>query len=241
MIDIELFTVNQWQMAIGQRAALEGLLAQLRPGVAVEVGTAQGGSLGRIAAHSKHVHSFDLGFQVDRSSFSNVTFHEGDSHELLPRVLADLHADGQNVDFALVDGDHSYEGVKQDLEHLLDSDAVSRTVIVLHDAMNEDVRAGIESVDFESYPKVAFTDLNFVMQYQEAALMEEVWGGLGLVVVDAGQTNYRIFDESIIRRDRTPKRSVENSMPWRVAAPLRSARRRARKAAKRALGRSPGL
>ncbi len=241
MIDIELFTISKWQMAIGQRAALEGLLAQMKPKLAVEVGTAQGGSLGRIATHSEHVHSFDLAFEVDRSQFSNVTFHEGDSHELLPSVLSDFHAAGQTVEFALVDGDHSYEGVKKDLQHLLDSDAVSRTVIVLHDAMNEDVRAGIESVDFESYPKVAFTDLNFVMQYQRAGLLEDVWGGLGLVVVDSGQTNYRIFDESIILRDRTPERSAEKSMAWRAAAPLRSTRRRARKAAKRALGRPTGL
>ena len=31
VIDIGLFTDSQWQMAIGQRAALEGLLAQLKP------------------------------------------------------------------------------------------------------------------------------------------------------------------------------------------------------------------
>jgi Methyltransferase domain len=241
MIDIELFTINKWQMAIGQRAALEGLLAQLKPEVSVEVGTAQGGSLSRIAAHSGHVHSFDLAFDVDRSGFDNVTFHEGDSHVLLPRVLSDLERRGENVDFALVDGDYSYEGAKRDLENLLASPAVSRTVIVLHDTMNEDVRAGIESVDFESCPKVVFTELDFVLQYQDASPLQELWGGLGLVVVDAGQTNYRIFDDSIILRGRGPKSSAERSIAWRSATPLRSARRRARKVVKRALGRGTGL
>lgn len=241
MIDIDLFNDPKWQMAIGQRAALEGLLAQLKPALSVEVGTAEGGSLRRLAAHSTEVHCFDLSFQVDRAEFTNVVFHEGDSHALLPEVLGRLAAEGRSVDFALVDGDHSYDGVKTDLEHLLAADSVSRTVIVLHDTMNEDVRAGIESVAFERMPKVAFTDLNFVMQYQDAAALEELWGGLGLVVVDSGQTNYRIFDESIILRGRTPGQSAERTLAWRAGAPLRSARRRARKAAKRALGKPTGL
>jgi hypothetical protein len=241
VIDIALFTDPRWQMAIGQRAALEGLLAQLKPALSIEVGTAEGGSLRRIAANSGEVHSFDLDFQVDRGEFDNVVFHEGDSHTLLPELLARFAAEGRNVDFALVDGDHSYDGVKKDLQHLLDSDAVGRTVIALHDTMNEDVRAGIESVPFERIPKVAFTDLNFVLQYQEAAALEELWGGLGLVVVDSGQTNYRIFDESIILRGRSPDGSAERRIAWRAGAPLRSARRRARKLAKRALGKPTGL
>jgi hypothetical protein len=241
MIDIALFTDPGWQMAIGQRAALEGMLAQLRPELAIEVGTAEGGSLRRIAANSREVHSFDLSFQLDRSEFDNVVFHEGDSHQQLPEVLGRLASEGRNVDFALVDGDHSHDGVKTDLQHLLASDAVARTVIVLHDTMNEDVRAGIESVPFERIPKVAFTDLNFVLQYQEASALEELWGGFALVVVDAGQTNYRIFDESIVLRGRTPDRSVEHRLSWRASAPLRAARRRARNLAKRALGRPTGL
>jgi hypothetical protein len=241
VIDIAVFMDPRWQMAIGQRAALEGLLAQLAPKLSIEVGTAEGGSLRRIAANSGEVHSFDLHFQVDRGEFDNVVFHEGDSHELLPKVLDQLASEGKSVDFALIDGDHSYEGVKADLEHLLASDAVTRTVIVLHDTMNEDVRAGIESVAFERMPKVAFTDLNFVLQYQEAAALEELWGGFGLVVVDSGQTNYRIFDESIILRGRTPGRSADHTIAWRAGAPLRSARRRARKLAKRALGKPTGL
>lgn len=223
-------------MAIGQRAALEGLLCQLKPRIAVEVGTAQGGSLESIAAHSTEVHSFDLAPEV-RQPPGNATIHAGDSHVLLPRLLARLAAEGRNVDFALIDGDHSFEGVRLDLQSLLASPAVSRTVIVLHDTMNEDVRAGIESVPFEDHPKVVFTDLNFVLGYQEVSLLEEMWGGLGLVVVDATQTNFRVFDESIIVRGRTWGSSSSNSLLWRAAAPLRKARRRARTLAKRRLRR----
>jgi len=41
---IELFQAVNWQMTVGERAALAGVLADLRPGVAIEIGTAQGGS-----------------------------------------------------------------------------------------------------------------------------------------------------------------------------------------------------
>src|SRR5690349_5616237 len=90
---------DSWQMAPGERAAIEGLLSQLKPRLAIEIGTAQGGSLARIAAHSDEVHSFDLAHQVDESRFPNVTFHRGDSHVLLPRFLAELEEQGRNVDF----------------------------------------------------------------------------------------------------------------------------------------------
>jgi hypothetical protein len=48
------------QMSFGERAALEGILAQLRPRLAIEIGTAEGGSLSRIADYSAEVHSIDL-------------------------------------------------------------------------------------------------------------------------------------------------------------------------------------
>ena len=51
----------------------------------------------------------------------NVTLHTGDSHELLPPFLAELAEQGRNVDFVIVDGDHSSEGVRRDLEDLLNS------------------------------------------------------------------------------------------------------------------------
>lgn len=237
MIDIDIFNNSRWMMAVGQRAALEGVLAQLKPEVSVEVGTAEGGSLQRIAAYSGEVHAFDLAFEVDRSAFSNVVYHEGDSHALLPEVLGRLEREGRNVDFALVDGDHSAEGVKQDLENLLASDAVKRTVILLHDTMNEDVRSGIESVEFERHPKVAFTDLNFVLEFQDAGPLEDTYGGLALVVVDSEQTNYRIFDASIVLRDRTPTRSAQHSLAWRAGTPIRLARRKLRKRAKQMMRR----
>lgn len=100
---------TDWQMAPGERAAITGLLALARPAVAIELGTAQGGSLRQLAAFSGHVHSFDLAPGV-LDPPANATLHAGDSHVLLPRILGELHEAQTSVGFALVDGDHSPAG-----------------------------------------------------------------------------------------------------------------------------------
>lgn len=38
---IEIFEEPQWQMTPGERAAMEGVLSQLKPNLALEVGTAE--------------------------------------------------------------------------------------------------------------------------------------------------------------------------------------------------------
>src|SRR5204863_5086630 len=90
---IPLLTYTAWQMSFGDRAALEGLLAQCRPRLAIEIGTADGGSLERVAAYSEEVHSFDLARPTGTpGELANVSFHEGDSHVVLPEFLAELAA-----------------------------------------------------------------------------------------------------------------------------------------------------
>src|SRR5438067_2063584 len=91
-----------WQMSPGERAAVEGILGELRPALAIEIGTAEGAGLRRIAAHAGEVHSFDLE-QPSLEPPANAVLHTGDSHHLLPAFLAELAAAGRNVDFALVD------------------------------------------------------------------------------------------------------------------------------------------
>ena len=190
---IQILQDPNWQMSYGERAALEGLLAQLKPELAIEIGTAEGGSLARIAAHSAEVHSFDL-VEPDPAAreLSNVTFQTGDSHRLLPELLARFAEEGRNVDFVLVDGDHSSEGVRQDVHDLLESPAIAQTIIVLHDTMNEMVRAGREDVRYEAYPKVEYVELDLVAGYmfREPSLLHELWGGLGLIVVDSSRAAY---------------------------------------------------
>src|SRR5690349_1831206 len=130
-------------MAPGERAAIAGVLAELRPRLSLEIGTAEGGSLRTIARYSEAVHTFDFAPAVSDPP-ANVTFHAGDSHELLPRVLEEIAGAGQTVDFVLVDGDHSTEGVRRDLLDLLGSPALGPTIVLAHDSANAQVRAGLE-------------------------------------------------------------------------------------------------
>ena len=96
---IDILKASPWQMTYGERSALEGILSQLKPKVSIEIGTAEGGSLRRVARHSGHVHSFDL-VTPDSSvqELENVTFHTGDSHALVPELLAKLAGEGGAVD-----------------------------------------------------------------------------------------------------------------------------------------------
>lgn len=188
---MELFEDQVWQMAYGERAAIEGLLAARPPALAIEIGTAEGASLRRIARHAAEVHSFDLVEPVVSGIGEHVHLHTGDSHVLLPEVLARFAAAGRNVDFVLVDGDHSADGVRRDLEDLLASPAIVDTVIVTHDTGNERVRAGLDAVPYGAYPKVAHVDLDFVPGHLgQDRFPGELWYGLGLVVVDAGAPSY---------------------------------------------------
>jgi hypothetical protein len=180
-------------MSFGERSALEGVLSQLQPKLSIEIGTAEGGSLSRIAAHSSEVHSFDLvSPQLPVAGEKHVTIHAGDSHETLPRELERLAENGRNVDFVLVDGDHSSDGVRRDIEDLLNASAVARTVILIHDTTNPTVRAGLDAVHYSAWPKVAHVDLDFVPGYMflEERLRNELWGGLGLLIIDSARLAY---------------------------------------------------
>jgi Methyltransferase domain len=191
---VEIFDDSAWQMSWGERAAFEGVLTQCEAGLAIEIGTADGAALAQIAKHAREVHSFDI-VRPRRPAGTipeHVRLHTGDSHELLPAALAEFADEGRNVDFVLVDGDHSAEGVRRDVEDLLDSTAVGNAAILIHDASNPRVRAGLEAIHFAAWPKVAWVELDFLPGYmmREERLRHEIWGGLALVVVDAGRRRY---------------------------------------------------
>jgi hypothetical protein len=245
----DLFAETGWQMTFGERAALEGLLVLLKPQLAIEIGTLNGGSLRRIAAHSEEVHAFDFDAHPDlRAQIPNAVFHVGDSHELLPLVLADLTAQGRTVDFALVDGDASAVGVQADLQALLGSPAVCQTVILVHDSLNEGKRAAIESISGVSY-----IDLDFVPGHVFADEDQQQWLGFALVLVGdfrladdlpmgvprwdhaelarrarLSDTTQRWGGDVILKLERSNQElresleKMERSASWRLTAPLRA-------------------
>ena len=86
----------------------------------------------------------------------------------------------------MVDGDHSADGARRDVEDLLASPSIASTVILAHDSLNQEVRQGLEAVPYGEIDKVAFVDLDFVGGYVPAggSMQGECWGGLALIVVD---------------------------------------------------------
>jgi len=200
---------SDWQMRYGERLALEGVLASLEPRLAIEIGTAQGGSLRRIAFHSEEVHSFDIAPEIKglESELPNVHAHVGDSVVLVPEFLSGLEEEGREVDFALVDGDHSAAGVRRDAEALLASEACRRTVLIFHDAANDDVRAGLEAVRFQDSARVAYANLDFMPGYLVADPVRhlEIWNGLAIVLLDADRQKptieeFDFFDSALVLR-----------------------------------------
>jgi hypothetical protein len=281
--DLPAFSQRPWQMSYGERSTIEGMLAMVKPALAFEIGRAEGGSLRRIAAHSAEVISFDLVEPPSElSALANVRALSGDSHAMLPAELERTADAGRNIDFVLVDGDHTIDGVRRDMHDLLESDAIQRTVILAHDTLNEEVRQGLEEIDYDAYDKVAWVDLDFVPGYvaQLPARLGECWGGLGLVVVDSSGAfrsggairGHDLFEQhklvwpaaqwirragpdaaarlaeisltdqatgstgeqhtallvAELERHRAWLRGIEGSLSWRLTAPLRALKRKAR-------------
>ena len=182
-----------WQMDKLERIVLLHVVASLRPRVAIEIGTADGGSLSAIARHAERV--FTLDTQTDRASvlgghFTNVEFIPGRSQETLAPLLARLAAEGAEVDFVLVDGDHSTGAVRRDLEILLARYRPRERplYVLMHDSFNPDCRAGIQAADWNANPHVRRVQLDYVPGVFPAAgvVARQMWGGFALAVLRPG-------------------------------------------------------
>jgi hypothetical protein len=210
------------EMAYAEQAALLGVLAALRPRLSIELGTFRGGSLAHIVAHSGEVHTFDL-VSHTTDVIPNVSYHLGDTRITLPRFLRQAGQTKRNVDFVLVDADHSRAGVQRDMSNLLHAAAVARTVILMHDCANEAVREGARNAIVASASDIAYADLSFVIPASSASMLGEAWGGLGIVVVDRNRELWQLDRQILGNVDwRT---SEQRSLLWNVLAPVRARKR----------------
>lgn len=182
-----------WQMTNYERFALQDLMRRLRPDVAIEVGTYQGGSLQVLSSFANHVDSIDIDASVPKrlgKYFRNVDFHTGDSSVLLPDLLRKHQSHERHVGFILIDGDHSTEGVRKDIEAILSVDPIGPLVIVMHDAFNPACCEGIRMANWNACPYVQEVEIDFVPgAYFEFAYdtaeARSMWGGLACAIVDS--------------------------------------------------------
>ena len=111
------------------------------------------------------------------------------SKSLLPDIVADLNRCGRHVDFVLIDGDHSEDGVRRDIEAILKLKVTKRIVILMHDGFNPDCRTGMRSAHWESCPNVHYLELDFTMgnfhaQAHDTADARSMWGGFACAVLE---------------------------------------------------------
>jgi cephalosporin hydroxylase len=177
-----------WQMEYYERACLTFVLQNFKPSVAIEVGTASGGSLAVLARFSKKVFSFD----IDRASseylkgrWSNVEYIVGDSKLLLPPILERVQREQSESTFVFIDGDHSQAGVRTDLNNVLKFIPRFPMVIMAHDSFNPGCRAGMLEVQWAQNPYVHSVEIDF----QHGSIFDrstppgQMWGGLALAVL----------------------------------------------------------
>jgi cephalosporin hydroxylase len=214
---------NATQMSFGERAALEGVLVALAPRLAIEIGTAEGGTLARITRYAEEVHSIDISHDELRVDVGDgVHLHTAPSTEVLPALLRTFQEARRDVDFALVDGDHSYDGVIADIRMLLGSPCTARSVILVHDSTNAEIRAGIEAAGIEECDSVVYFEPDFVpgYVYRAGVARHMAWGGLALIICDrehssnyaAAKRQWRYYEPfAAIQRMRSELRSADGA------------------------------
>ena len=133
-----------WQMTVSERCAMLALLEALRPACAIEIGTAQGGSLAVLSHFAGRVYSIDPNASCREQlsgRFPNVEFLTGYSQDLLPGLIDSLQSHVQPLEFVLIDGDHRREAVSHDIEMVLRYQPRRPLTIVMHDSFHPECRA----------------------------------------------------------------------------------------------------
>jgi hypothetical protein len=179
-----------WQMSRAEKYCLIGLMDQLRPEVAIEIGTYKGGSLQVIQHYAGEVFSIDIipaPKKFLEAKFPKVHFIVGEGDKLVHDLFANIEREGKKFEFVLVDGDHSCAGVQRDLHAILSYPHKHPFVILLHDSFNPQCRKGIRNMPYSRYPAVEYVELDYVTgSYWHNDTYREMWGGLAMIRVNPG-------------------------------------------------------
>lgn len=177
---------------VRELAPLLALVRRARPRVVVEIGTARGGTLHawcRVAHPDATVVSIDLpggpyggGYsEEDEGVFrrygrgrQELHFIRASSHESTTRDrLAELLR-GRSVEFLMIDGDHTYEGVKQDFE--MYGSLVARDYpVAFHDILPHPLEQQCEVDRFWNEVKHGYRHTEFVDREGDQ------YGGIGVL------------------------------------------------------------
>ena len=185
----------EWSMEHSERMGLMGILHKLRPQVAIEIGTYKCGSLSLISQYSQYVFSIDIDESIPSrfTQFKNVSFLSGDSKYILPILINELSSRDLNIGFYLVDGDHSYDGVKSDINNILESYIPKHpAVIMCHDSFNPECRKGMKEANWSNSLNVHYVDMDFIPGRRienGSPARGQLWGGLALAYINPASRN----------------------------------------------------
>ncbi|WP_179346090.1 class I SAM-dependent methyltransferase [Winogradskyella ursingii] len=175
----------QWSMSRAEKATLIEILNYIKPTVAIEIGTYNGGSLQVLSDHSEKVYAIDITPDHRDSrcdNFENVTYLIGDSKTELPKLIHKIAKNEEIIEFILIDGDHSTEGVLRDLYNVLQIVPKKPVTIILHDSFNPNCRAAMKAFDYNSNPYVNYVELDYVTgAFNHDGLFREMWGGFACI------------------------------------------------------------
>ena len=178
-------SLRYWQMSPAEQMGLIYLLQQLRPKVAIEIGTRFGGSLQVLAKYCEKVYSLDIDPEVPArmaGQYKNVEYLNGPSTQTLPALLQKLSAQQAELAFVLVDGDHSAQGVRADINAILQFKPIVPLYVVMHDSFNPECRSGLRAAAWLECPHLHWVELDFVggAVNPSPAFRGQLWGGLAL-------------------------------------------------------------
>jgi hypothetical protein len=214
---------DDWWMTDAERLALTGLLTDLRPECAIEVGVYRAGSLSVLARFSKKTYALDIDPTCEalfRDQFPNVEFVTGDAAQTLPQVLHRIASANEPLGFVLIDADHSREGIRRDIENLLRYSPIRPLYILMHDSFNPECRWGMKTANWSSNPHVHLVELDFVtgrfVTKEEGDSQREMWCGFALAVLLPEQRDGEVFvheNEQLLQRTAL-RASVYGSRRW---------------------------
>jgi hypothetical protein len=174
-----------------EKYAFSKLLEIANPDVAIEIGTYKGGSLQQVSKYAKKVYSLDISSSCKETlgpMFNNVEFLTGDSKELIANVLDEISRSGNKLGFVLIDGDHTTEGVRGDINAVLQHVPTRDVYVVFHDSFNPPARAGILSADWQACPYVHYVEVDYIPgvfhhKAFDTAQAGSMYGGLAVAVM----------------------------------------------------------
>lgn len=176
-----------WSMTRAEQATLIQVLEHIKPKVAIEIGTYNGGSLQVISANSEKVYAIDLtpSYRDQRcENLLNVNYLIGDSKRVIPELISKINKGSDVVEFILIDGDHSTEGVFDDITNLLKLKPKQTVTIILHDSFNPSCRKGMTLYNYNANPYVHSVELDYITgAFNHDGLYREMWGGFACIVL----------------------------------------------------------